>query len=134
VKKELTVAWLRKKDACEEAIEMFKAQKERDSIKLVKKCLKQDHFDWANWLVTNLMTKKQCVQYSIFAAELVLHNFEKNQPNDDRPRKAIEAAKAYLKNPCDRTKNDARSAWSAWSAESAIIKYGVKLLMEQSDK
>src|ERR1700756_2062886 len=33
---------------------------------------------------------------SIFAARLVLTNFEKVYPDDDRPRKAIEAAEAYV--------------------------------------
>jgi len=41
--------------------------------------------------------KDASVKMAIFAAELTLHIFEKKYPTDLRPRKAIEAAKAYLK-------------------------------------
>ena len=43
-------------------------------------------------------TKKDSVSLSIYSAELVLNNFEKLYPDDDRPRKAIEAAKKVLEN------------------------------------
>ena len=79
-------------------------------------------------------TKKDSVALSIYAAELVIDIYEKQYPNDDRPRKAIEAAKAVLKNDTEANKSAARSAAesarsaaesaesaarSAWSAESA---------------
>ena len=72
-------------------------------------------------------TKKDSVSLAIFAAELVLPNFEKQYPNDKRPREAIEAAKKVLKNNCKKNRDvaarsaAAESAWSAaWSAaESA---------------
>jgi hypothetical protein len=63
-------------------------------------------------------SKKDSVCLSIFSAELVLKNYESIFPNDDRPRKAIEAAKNYLKCPAESA---ARSAarFAAESAESA---------------
>jgi len=65
-------------------------------------------------------TKKDSVLFAICAARLVLKNFEKEYPNDNRPRKAIEAAEKYIKNPTVKNKNTARSARSAaWSAASA---------------
>jgi len=65
-------------------------------------------------------TKKDSVSLSIYAAELCLDNFEKEYPEDKRPREAIEAAKKWLKNPTQKNKSAARSAESAaWSAESA---------------
>ncbi|SRR5712692_231562 len=42
-------------------------------------------------------TKKDSVNLAILAAELVLPNFEIVFPKDNRPKKAIEAAKNYLK-------------------------------------
>ena len=68
--------------------------------------------------------KKDSVALSIYAAELCLDNFEKEYPEDKRPREAIEAAKNWLKNPTQKNKSAAESAvWSAesaaWSAESA---------------
>ena len=59
-------------------------------------------------------TKKDSIALSIYSAELCLKNFEKEYPNDDRPRKAIEAAKAVLEKG---TKKNRDAAWSA--AESA---------------
>jgi hypothetical protein len=61
-------------------------------------------------------TKKDSVALAIYSAELVLKNYEKVYPDDNRPRKAIEAAKKVLKK--DTAKNRS-AAWSARSAESA---------------
>ena len=64
--------------------------------------------------------KADSVALSIFAAEMVLGNFEKVYPDDDRPRKAIEAARNYLDSPAEKNRSAARSAaWAAWSVESA---------------
>ena len=70
-------------------------------------------------------TKKDSVALSIFAAELILDNYEKQYPNDKRPREAIEAAKKVLKDDSKKNRSAARSAWSAArsaarSAESAV--------------
>jgi hypothetical protein len=66
-------------------------------------------------------TKKDSVAFAIYAAELVLDNYEKEYPDDKRPRKAIEAAKKVL---FKDTKKNRDAAWSAArsaarSAESA---------------
>ena len=68
--------------------------------------------------------KKDSVALSIFSAELVLDNFEKLYPNDDRPRKAIEATKKVLENDTEENRSAAESAWSAAesAAESAALK------------
>ncbi len=58
-------------------------------------------------------TKKDSVALAIFSAEMCLKEFERLYP-DDRPRKAIEAARAVLAH--DTAKNRS-AAWSA--AESA---------------
>jgi hypothetical protein len=58
-------------------------------------------------------TQKDSVALSIFAAELVIENYEKKYPDDDRPRKAIEAAKAWLRDPSNKNKNAAASAANA---------------------
>ena len=66
-------------------------------------------------------TKKDNVALAIYSAELVLENYEKIYPNDNRPRKAIEAAKKVLK--IDNVKNRAAAeaaAWAAWSAAEAV--------------
>jgi hypothetical protein len=74
----------------------------------------------ALWVLENTMNKTQSVKLAVFSARLCLSAFEKVYPKDDRPRKAIEAAEAYISNPCEKTKSAARSAESAaWSARSA---------------
>ena len=62
-------------------------------------------------------TKKDSVAFAIYAAELVLNNYEKEHPDDLRPRQAIEAAKKVLFHDTPENRSAARSAaWSAWSA------------------
>jgi len=66
--------------------------------------------------------KEDSVALSIYAAELCINNFEKEFPEDKRPREAIEAAKKWLENPtaAESAESAARSAESAArSAESA---------------
>jgi len=73
----------------------------------------------------------------LFAADCaadVLHLFERDHPGDDRPRKAIEAARAYARGDIDDTARDAardaaldaeawaaaKAAWAAaWAAAGA---------------
>ena len=76
--------------------------------------------------------KKDSIALSIFAAELVLKNFESVFPADDRPRKAIEAAKKYSDEPTEENQNAARSAWSA--AESAARERQVEIVHELLEK
>jgi len=64
--------------------------------------------------------KKDSVALAIYSAELCIDNFEKEYPEDERPREAIEAAKKWLKNPTKQNMSAAESAGSAaWSARSA---------------
>lgn len=65
--------------------------------------------------------KEDSVDFAIFAAEKVIDIFEKEYPNDDRPRKAIEAAKEYLKNPTKKNMNAAADAAyaAAYAARAA---------------
>ena len=90
--------WLAKQDACSSGVEWFKSQKETDGGTLVK-TLVPEHSDWADWLIAHLLSRKQKIQYAIFAAEQVIGIYEKKYPKDDRPRKAIVAAKTYLHKP-----------------------------------
>ena len=55
-------------------------------------------------------TKKDSISLAIYAAELVLDNFEKKYPDDKRPRNAIGAAKKVLKNNTEKNRSAAESA------------------------
>ena len=53
--------------------------------------------------------KADSVALAIFAAELVLENFERVFPEDKRPRLAIEAAKEWMRNPSESAES---AAWT----------------------
>jgi hypothetical protein len=54
-------------------------------------------------------------------AESVLDVFEKEYPDDKRPREAIMAARAWIKNPCQETRDAA--AYAADAADAADAAY-----------
>jgi len=60
-------------------------------------------------------TKEMSVRLAIYSATLVLENFEDKYPDDDRPRKAIQAARAYLKGTISESAAHA-AAGAAWDA------------------
>ena len=68
--------------------------------------------------------KKDSVTMAVYAAELVIGNFEKCYPNDSRVRDTINLVKKYLITPSSVTEDELLSAmsaamsaaWSAWSA------------------
>ena len=146
----ITLRWLKSKGACRGGVEWFNAQEERGDIKLIEKLMIEKHFDWANWLIVRVMERKQYLAYAIFAAREVLRIFEKKYPNDNRPRKAIEAAEKCL---ADDSFAAWDAAWAAWDAAGAardaagdaaraaageemqgkIINYGIKLLNPASE-
>jgi len=109
----ITKQWLKEKSACKTGVDWFTAQKESSGIKVVKKLVKEKKLDWANWLIVRIMDYKQRVQYAVFAAEQVIHIYEKKYPDDKRPRKAIEAAKKCINNPSEENKNAAYAAADA---------------------
>jgi len=125
--KKLTTGWLKKHGACEEAVDAFKAQTETDVVKLLKRCMKADRFDWANWLIVRKMTYKQYVSYAIFAAEQGVGLYEKKYPSDKRPRHAIEAARRCIKNSTQNNRDAADSA-AYKTMKKKILNHGIKLL------
>jgi hypothetical protein len=115
----ITKEWLREYYAYQGGYEWFCEQTETNSINIIQKLIKEDYFDWANWLITKILNKKQNVMYAVYAAELVLHIYENRYPDDKRPRKAIEAAKNYLSDAAD-------AAYAAYAAaDAAYAAYAV---------
>ena len=63
--------------------------------------------------------KEDSVSLAVFCAEQVLGLFEAKNPGDDRPRKAIEAAKAWLADPSEENRQAARAdAYAAYAADA----------------
>jgi hypothetical protein len=123
--KKVTINWLTEKGACVSDSEKLKAEQEfnGDILKIVPYLISEHRLADANWLLTKYFNKKQNVLYAIFATEQVLDIFEKKYPSDKRPRKAIEAAKNYLKNPCKETKDAAYAAAAASAYAAAAAAY-----------
>ena len=107
--KQITTKYLRKIRTCEEGVIAFENQTETDPIAILRLCLKSDRWDWANWLITRLMTHKQQVEYAMYAAELAISKYEKMSSNP-APRKAIDATKEWLRNPSEENSNAAYTA------------------------
>ena len=126
--KTVTREFLTSHKACKSAMKWVTENKliGLHEIDFIKKLMESEKYSWANWLIVRLMNKTQKVQYAIFAAEQVIDIYEKKYPDDLRPRKAIEAAKSYLDNPCKKTKSyaaayvdDAAAAAAADAAAAA---------------
>ena len=115
----ITKEWLKEKSACGEGLEWFKDQKKDDGLTVLEALISDDKLDWANWLIVRIMSRPQYLAYAIFAAEQVIHIYEKKYPDDDRPRKAIEAAKAVLTNDTKETRVAAAYAAAAAAAAYA---------------
>lgn len=139
--KTITLKWLQSEGACKESLEAWQKETDHNTFATLNRLVVKNP-EWGNWLICRIMNKKQAVQYAIFAAEQVIDIYE-GKYTDKRPRNAIEAAKAYLKNPSKETKADAYAAAAdAYAAgygagaerrkmKAKILKYGIRLL-EQS--
>ena len=81
-----------------------------------------DRGDWLIWLLrkSGNLDKPKAVELAIACARHVLKIFEQKYPDNKRPRKAIEAALEWLKNP---TENNRESASAYAAAANAAYAY-----------
>lgn len=107
---EITEKWLRDRDVCEDAIRLFRAQPERNAVKILKILIARNKLEWACRLIVRIMTYRQRIAYVICIAEQVLPLFEERYPDDKRPRQTIETAKKCLKRPSRLRRNAAAKA------------------------
>lgn len=144
-------------NACQDAIQWLNKQSTNDFYELFELAKNENHLDWANWYIAQIMTKEQRMKYAIFAAELVLHIFTEKYPDDKRPENGIKAIRAYLENPTAGNKRaaayaavvnaaaygaayaaacaayDACAAYAADAKKETLIKiieHGISLVME----
>lgn len=108
----LTKKFLTKNKACSDAVAWAIENKAigLSRVDVLNKLIESEKLDWANWFIVRIMSRKQKLQYAIFAAEQAIEIYEKQYPKDDRPRKAIEAAKAVLKNDTKSNRDAASNA------------------------
>jgi hypothetical protein len=76
---------------------------------------------WLIWWLrkAGVLEKTLSVRIAVACAEHVLPIYERRKPGDDRPRKASDAAKAWLENPCEGTRKNAAAAAAAAAAAYA---------------
>jgi hypothetical protein len=121
---------LKKYRACNSGIECFKYLKTTTVHETINKCMdlsddvvlqwtddELDKYRWCNWLLSRILPKDEKIKYAIYSARLVIDIFEKKYPNDNRPRKAIEAAELYLEGKV--TEEQIRAANAAANAANA---------------
>lgn len=120
--KKITSEWLKKQSACSDGYKWWLRHKSDNPVTVINSLMDDNRSDWANWLIVRVMTHEQQIKYAIFAAEKVIGIYEKQYPDDDRPRKAIEAAKEYLKYP-DKTHRLAARAAARAAAASGTTAY-----------
>ncbi len=122
--KKITIKWLQKKEACIAGQKWFLQQSESEAPAVIEALIAEKKLDWANWLVVRFLKRKQQIQYAVYAAELVLSIWESKYPNDNRPRKAIEAAKAcIIRNSKSNRTAAAYAATAAYAAYAATAAY-----------
>jgi len=120
---ELNQDWIDKWRPCQEGIEWLKGQKSREPIAVLKQLIEEKRYNWANWTIVRVMEYRDYVAYAVYAAEQVIDIYEKRYPGDDRPRKAIEAAKKCIKGPSEKNKTAAAYAAAAYVAAAADAAY-----------
>ena len=128
----ITVDFLKSIGACSNAIEEFEKHGDCELIDLLQEMIKKKYrLSWANWLIARCMNYKQYVSYGVYGAESVIKIYEKEYPENKRPRKAIQAAKRCLINPSNKNKNAANAA--AVDIRIKILEYGIKLLEKETN-
>ena len=72
-----------------------------------------------DWYIDDKKRRRVQVQFAVLCAESVLHIYENQYPDDNRPRKAIETAQNYLKKPSNAAAYAAKAANAAAYAAKA---------------
>jgi hypothetical protein len=106
----ITIEFLNEIGACKEGVARWQEKGLPDVIPELRSLIADDCEVWANWFITRCMSHDQQIRYAVYAAELVIKIYEDKYPGDDRPRKAIEATKEYLKEKSVKNRNAAATA------------------------
>ena len=108
----ITKKWLETHCVCGAGVKWFE-KNVHDDIEisaLVEKLMLENRFSLANWLLANNLNKGHNIKYAVFAARQVLSIYEKEYPEDKRPREAIELAEGYLRCPSQKTAHETYAA------------------------
>ncbi len=117
----ITKNWLEHHNACKDG-KKWAVCVIGDGMELSELLPKFERADWMLWTLrrASKLTKVQYVELAVICAQRVLAIYDKKYPKDDRPRKAIEAAMAYAKDPSEKNrKASAAAAYAAYAAAYA---------------
>ncbi len=118
--KRLTLKKLESLNACGSGIEYYKDQGTTSLKEICEGLIRDNELDNLIWLLPRMMTHKDRIRFTVYSAEQVIHIFEEKHPGDDRPRKAIEAAKACIERNTKENRTAARAASdAAYAADAA---------------
>lgn len=111
----VTLRFLKKHNACYDGIIEFRTVfgNSADLKNIVDYGIKSKNrklLKYCNWIIVRKMTYKQRIRYAIYAAEQVIKIYEEKYLDDNRPRKAIQAAKKVLK------ENNKKNRFAAYTA------------------
>jgi len=117
--KRITHKMLKDAGCCDVIDSYFIDQASWSPAKLLEEAISRRAYSSASFGLAAMMSRTQRQQWAISSAKSVLHIFENEYPTDDRPRKAIEAAEAYLADP---SKANAARAYAAAAAARAAAR------------
>ena len=110
----VTKALLKKIGACDDGTEYsVKSLLGKSYPDAIKQCIADNKLQWANWGIVRVMDGTERVKYAVYAARQVLKLFEDKYKDDKMPRKAIEAAERWTRNPSEKNRNAADAASAA---------------------
>ena len=117
----ITNEWLKEKSACLEAVDWFKSKKFVTDKELFESLISKNKLDWANWGIARIMKRKQYLAYAIYSAEQVIGIYEREYPDDKRPRNAINLAKRVFENDTEKNRaaGGVASEAASWAAGGA---------------
>jgi len=134
----VTKNWLVKHNACSDGMSFVTEHKliGTDECYFIRQLVKLDRPDWALWLLVRRLDRKDRIRFAVYCAKDVLPIYEAKHPDDDRPRKTIEAAEACVETNTKKNRDVADAAWAAdtaaWAADTVRAAARVAASNDQS--
>ena len=130
----ISIKSLKEMNACKYGIEWYNKNKKKTMLETLNQT-DNESINYCNWYITKVLNKDNKNRYAIYAAEQVIDIYENKYPNDDGPRKAIEAAKNYLNNQTVENENTyaADAAYTAYASTYAAAYAAVNAAYADAD-
>ncbi len=95
---EITKEWFRKNGVCTGGFAWWCMNQDSCPSTVINNLMRDDKFNWANWVIIKLLPRADYVDYAIFATEQVL-----DIATDIRPKNTIEQVKIFMQ--CSNSEN-----------------------------